>query len=375
MSNSIQQYIQLKLNQRKNENTFRSLKIAEGMIDFCSNDYLGFSRDAELQKQILEETKGVQAGIGSTGSRLLSGNSAYAENLEENLAEFHEAESALLMNSGFDANYGLLASLPYKGDTIIYDELVHASIHDGIRNSKAGSLVFTHNNLAALEEKLNAAKGLKYVVVESVYSMDGDFAPLREMAELCEKYDAGLIVDEAHATGIFGKHGSGCVQALNLQQQCLARIHTFGKAIGAHGAVLLGSGQLKSFLINYCRPFIFSTALPLHTLIAIQCAYRLLPQADDRRKKLFQLAALFEQHYKSKKGVELLAGKGAIKSIIVPGTEQVKLRAEKIQQQGFDIRPIVYPTVAKGAERIRICIHSFNTEQEVIKLAELMNTF
>jgi 8-amino-7-oxononanoate synthase len=204
--------------------------------------------------------------------------------------------------------------------------------------------------------------------------MDGDFAPLREIAERCEKYEAGLIVDEAHATGIFGEHGEGCVQALNLQNKCLARVHTFGKAMGAHGAVILGSQDLKSFLINYCRPFIFSTALPRHTLAAIKCAYQFLPEVDGRRKKLFQLAALFEMHYTNRKGFELLPGNSAIKSILIPGNEVVKQFAEKIQQAGFDVRPIVYPTVAKGAERIRICIHSFNTEQEVIKLAELINT-
>jgi 8-amino-7-oxononanoate synthase len=375
MSISIQKYIRLKLNQRREENTYRSLQILSGALDFCSNDYLGFAHDPVLQKKIQLEFDNELKISGSTGSRLLSGNSAYAESLEQMIADFHQADAALLTNSGFDANYGLLSALPYKGDTIIYDELVHASIHDGLRMSKADSTRFGHNNLVELDEKLSAAKGLKYVVVESVYSMDGDFAPLEAIARLCEKYEAGLIVDEAHATGIFGKNGAGCVQALNLQGRCLARVHTFGKALGAHGAVILGSEDLKSFLVNYCRPFIFSTALPRHTLAAIQCAYQFLPEVESRRKKLFQLAGLFEKHYTSRKGFELLPGNSAIKSILIPGNEAVKQFAERIQQHGFDVRPIVYPTVAKGAERIRICIHSFNTEQEVIKLAELINTF
>ena len=290
------------------------------------------------------------------------------------LAEFHSAPATLVLNSGFDANYGLLSALPYKGDTIIYDELVHASIHDGMRNSKASSVMFGHNNLQQLEEKLSSAKGLKYVVVESVYSMDGDLASLREIAVLCRKYDAGLIVDEAHATGVFGPHGAGRIAELKLEKYCLARIHTFGKAIGAHGAAILCSDDLKNFLINYCRPFIFSTALPFHTLATIHCAYKLLQQVDGKREKLFHLIQTFKEHHQTKKGFELIESPSPIQSIIVKGNENIKQFTEKIRQHGLDVRPILYPTVARGKERIRICLHSFNTEEEVIKLADVINT-
>ena len=242
MNKSIQQYIQLKLKQRTEENNFRSLKVVDGLVDFYSNDYLGFARNENLKKNVAAELKSHPGfSLGSTGSRLLSGNNSYVESLEKILAEFYHAESALLFNSGFAANYGLISTLPYKGDTIIYDELVHASIHDGMRSGKANRVAFIHNDLHDLGRKLEAATGLKYVVIESVYSMDGDFAPLKEIADLCEKHKAGLIVDEAHAVGLFGEKGEGLAVELAVQNKCLARVSTFGKAIGAHGAGILCS--------------------------------------------------------------------------------------------------------------------------------------
>ena len=375
MSTSIQQYIADKLEQRKQENNFRSLKIITGLIDFYSNDYLGFARDEELKRRVDAEVK--SAGeylLGSTGSRLLSGNSEYAESVERFLAEFYGAESALIFNSGFDANYGLLSTLPYRGDTIIYDELVHASIHDGIRNSRAGSIGFGHNNVSDLESKLMAATGLKYVVVESVYSMDGDFAPLEAIAALCQKYKAGLIVDEAHAVGISGEHGKGVVCDLKLENECLARINTFGKAVGAHGAVVLCNDDLKVFMINYCRPFIYSTSLPFHSLATIKCAHQFLLEADNRRADLSALIDAFRNQFKGQTKYALTVGNSPIQSLIVVGNERVKQIAQQIQHAGFDVRAILYPTVARGKERIRICIHSFNSKQEVIKLAEVINS-
>lgn len=372
---SIQAYIQSKVEHRKSENNFRSLRIVEGLSDFYSNDYLGFASDKELQRRIEQEIKSHREHkLGSTGARLLSGNSLYAEDLEKFLAAFHQEDAALLFNSGFDANSGLLASLPYRGDTIIYDELVHASMHDGMRAGKAHSVSFAHNNLKELEALLQKATGLKYVVVESVYSMDGDFAPLTEIAALCAQYDAGLIVDEAHATGIFGPNGAGRVVELNLQHRCIARIHTFGKAIGANGAVIVGSAALKDFLINYSRPFIFSTALPFHSLAAIQCAYRYLPEVEDRRQHIFRLAEVFSKNINLPQSFELIGNLSPIQSILIKGNEHVKELAQKIHLKGFDVRPILYPTVAKGKERIRLCLHSFNTEEEVINLAQAINT-
>ena len=244
---SIHKYILGKIADRKREDNFRSLRVVKGGVDFTSNDYIGLARDNQFHKLIEEEVKSNQLYGGSTGSRLLSGNNDYVEQLETKIAAFHRSEAALIFNSGFDANYGLLSTLPYRGDTIIYDELVHASIHDGIKAGKANKVVFTHNDLSDLEEKLRQATGLKYVVTESLFSMDGDVAPLREMSILCTQYGAGLIVDEAHATGVIGEKGEGLVNHLGIETDMLARVHTFSKALGAHGAVILCSNDQKSF--------------------------------------------------------------------------------------------------------------------------------
>ena len=214
---------------------------------------------------------------GSGGSRLLAGNYPLIEKLEKSIASFHDAEAGLIFNSGYDANIGLLSCIALKEDTILYDQLIHASLRDGIRLGYAQSFSFEHNNPASLELRLKQAAGTVYVVTESLFSMDGDLAPLQEMAALCEQYNAKLIVDEAHATGIVGEHGEGLVQHLQLQSKCFARIHTFGKALGVHGAIVLGSSFLRSYLINFSRPFIYTTALPPCTVQHIAEAYKLFP--------------------------------------------------------------------------------------------------
>ncbi|MFN8288234.1 MAG: 8-amino-7-oxononanoate synthase [Chitinophagales bacterium] len=370
MSSRIDDYINGRNEERKKENNFRSLKPASALIDFTSNDYLGFARDPELKKRVAAELLHYpDYSLGSTGSRLLTGNSAYAEELESMLANFHHADTALIFNSGFTANYGLLSSLPYRGDTVIYDELVHASVHDGIRHGKADKVPFLHNNLADLEQKLSAAKGLKYVVVESLYSMDGDFAPLQEIAALCEKFEAGLIVDEAHANGLYGKDGSGLANQAGIEDKCLARIYTFGKAIGSCGAAVVCAQPLKEFLLNYCRPFIFSTALPFTNLAVIKCAYGYLSNVQNRREYLIKLAVSFKKAMREA-NFSVVGSSGPIQSIVLKGNDKVKALAEKVRQKGFDVRPILYPTVPKGTERIRVCLHSFNTEQEVNELAK-----
>jgi 8-amino-7-oxononanoate synthase len=365
----IRKYILDKIADRKNEDNFRSLRVVKGGVDFTSNDYLGLSRDSKFHHLIDEEVQRNQLYGGSTGSRLLSGNNDYVEKLEVQIAAFHKTEAALIFNSGFDANYGLLATLPYKGDTIIYDELVHASIHDGLKAAKANKVSFRHNDLDDLEEKLAHAKGLKYVVTESLFSMDGDVAPLKEMSELCTQYEAGLIVDEAHATGVIGDAGEGLVNHLGIEANVLARVHTFSKALGGHGAVIVCSADLREFLINYCRPFIFSTAMPLHSLGAIKVAYDYFPKLNDRRKKLKQLEVLLRENFQSTDDITLLPSESPIQSIMIQGNSEVKHIASLLRQEGFDVRAILSPTVAKGKERIRICLHSNNTEAQVKALA------
>ena len=358
------------LEKRRSAGLLRSLKKPENLLDFCSNDYLGLARSATL-RQTIERAVADQSTLlnGATGSRLLAGNSALAEELETEIAAFHDAEAALIFNSGYDANVGLLASLPQRGDTLLTVELIHASMIDGARLSAANRFKFRHNDLDDLENRLKRATGTVYVAIESVYSMDGDLAPLPELVDLCERYEAALIVDEAHATGVFGPQGGGLVQALGLQNRVFARIHTFGKALGVHGAAVVGSTALRDFLINFARSFVYSTALPPHSLLAIQSVYRFLPQNQPLIDRLHVLRTYFQQQIQERlPQTEWTSATSPILGLIIPGNEACRAVATQLQQGGFDIRPIVSPTVPAGRERLRICLHAFNSEEEIDSL-------
>ncbi len=367
----INTFISESLGERKRKNSLRALKTENNLIDFCSNDYLGFSRSEELKAVFESEiNKYPDYRLGTGGSRLLAGNHSFIENLEQEIADFHTAENAILYNSGFDANLGLFACLPQRGDTIISDELIHASMIDGIRLSHASRYVFRHNELSSLEKKLKQAKGKIFIAVESVYSMDGDEAPLKEIAELAKKYDAALIVDEAHAVGIFGESGQGLVHELGLCKEVFARIITFGKGLGTHGAAILGSSQLKSYLINYSRAFIYTTAAPFLSHLAVKCAYSYL-KSNDHQTRIHQRIKLFKQNIKSE--VQLLDSKSAIQVIVISGNDEVREAALLIQKGGFDVRPILSPSVAEGSERLRICLHNHNSKADIKRLCELLN--
>lgn len=359
-------YIQQKLKKREDENALRTLKFNEGLIDFCSNDYLGFSTEKEVH--ILDQEL---ANYGATGSRLISGNHKITEEVEDFLATFYKAESALIFNSGYNANIGLFSSLPQRNDVIIYDELIHASIRDGIKLSNSNSYSFSHNNCEHLETKLKNASGNVYVAVESIYSMDGDAAPLKELVEICNQYGAALIVDEAHSVGIFGK-GKGLVAELNLQDEVFARVVTFGKAFGCHGAAVIGNKLLRNYLINYSRAFIYTTALPLHSVLTIRKAHNFLIENLNRIDILKENIEYFQQHA-SNFGLQSSFSNSPIQCAIVPGNEEVKKLAELIQNNGFDVRPILSPTVPKGQERLRICLHSFNTTEQISELITHLN--
>ncbi len=349
-------FLHKKITARKEQQAYRQLRSGITGIDFCSNDYLG------MVKNRLLDLDDQPYASGSTGSRLLTGNYPLIEETEAMIAAFQQAPAALVFNSGYDANTGLLSCVPQRGDTILYDELSHASIRDGVRLSHAAAFSFLHNNIADLEKKMSAAQGNIFVVTESVFSMDGDTAPLQTMASLCEQYQAGLIVDEAHATGVVGAAGEGLVQVLGLQQQCFARIHTFGKALGCHGAVVLGSESLRHYLVNFCRPFIYTTALPPQSIAAVQLAYRLFPAMGDARAHLQSLVAVFKA---AETGYDILPATGPVQSVIIPGNEQAKAVADCCQANHFDVRAILYPTVPRGTERLRIVLHAFNTREEL----------
>ena len=377
MTFSADTFLSSALKKRQEKNALRKLIINNSLIDFCSNDYLGFAKSKELLDSTEFElsTFNFQTSnfFGSTGSRLLAGNSAYAEELEKKIATFHNAEAGLIYNSGYDANVGLFSALGQKGDTIIYDELIHASVRDGIKLSSASAFMFRHNDILHLEERLKIAQGKVYVAVESIYSMDGDTALLKKTALNCKKYNANLIVDEAHATGITINNGRGIVQQLNLEKDIFARVHTFGKALGCHGSIVLGSDLLRNFLINFSRSFIYTTALPIKSLVTVNQAYQLLQKSDVLIQELHERINYFKNHLSENAKSYLIESDSAIQCIVISRNEKVKKLATALQKNGFDIRPILSPTVSKGKERLRICIHVFNTTKEIQGLCESIN--
>jgi len=356
-------FLDKKLDERRTANAFRSLKTTIGTVDFSSNDYLGISYNGLLR------VNDKHLPHGSTGSRLLSGNYALIEQAEQEIAQFHESEAALIFNSGYDANIGLLSSVPQKGDTILFDQLSHASIRDGIRLSFATSFSFGHNNVADLEKKLQAATGNIFVVTEGVFSMDGDIAPLQNILTVCQAYGAHVIVDEAHAIGVVGTTGQGVAQSLAIHQQCFARVYTFGKACGCHGAVVTGSHRLKQYLVNFARSVIFSTSLPPTAIQAIRHSYQVFPTMYNQRQQLQHLINKFSN---ASLPYTKLESNTAIQGVIVPGNDRVKKLAAGLLEKLVDVRPILYPSVPLHKERLRIVLHAFNTIEQVDKLLLLL---
>lgn len=368
------------LEKRRAEDNFRSLQNYAHLIDLSSNDYIGLARSGTLyqlaeekyRKEIHKHNKN-----GATGSRLISGHTTLFSTIEKEIAHFHQQESALIFNSGYVANVGLISCVARKNDRIIYDELIHASMHDGMRMSKAASFSFKHNDLHDLEQQLSNGNGQQFVLVESLYSMDGDEAPLKEMAKICAKYDALMIVDEAHAIGVKGLEGRGLVYHYGIQAQCLATVVTYGKAMGCHGAAVLGPAWLKAYLINFCRSFIFSTAMPLQSLCTIQAAYDLLPSQESARIKLQNLIYFFNQKMVELcnlySELEYLRGTNPIQILIFPDNKRIKQLASRLQGDGFNVRAILSPTVPIGKERIRICLHAFNSENEIDTFINSLN--
>lgn len=356
-------FLQEKLDERETCGLLRKLTVTSGRIDFSSNDYLGFSQLPALQK-----IEHISMPSGATGSRLITGNNNLAEITENIIAGFHRAEAALIFNTGYMANMGLFSSIAGKGDTLISDEYIHASIIDGMRLSHASRLKFKHNGTEDLEKKLRLATGKKIVIIESIYSMDGDEAPLKAIVALCKENDALLIVDEAHACGIFGKKGEGLVCHYNLEKEIYACVYTFGKALGLHGAVITGSRILRNYLINYARSFIYTTALPPHTYLQIQQAYELLPAAD--RNGLFKLISYFRESVQKLINVSYLESHSPIQSIILGNNFKAKDLSANLYHKGIFAKAILSPSVPAGTERLRICLHTFNTIDQIDQLIE-----
>lgn len=359
------------LAEREQKGMLRKLTTNYPSIDFCSNDYLGFSKLGLLSKKLETSNLKQETVYGSTGSRLISGNSAFIEEAEKQIALFHHASSALIFNSGYDANLGLLSSVPQKDDLVLFDELIHASLYDGIRLGHATHYKFKHNNIDALKDLIQRHQhNFKniYVVVESVYSMDGDLAPLLEITELLKiQENVFLIVDEAHAIGVFGNQGRGLCNALGIEKKCFARIYTYGKAMGCHGAAIVGDELLRNYLINFSRSFIYTTALPNHSVNAILNAYQLLIETNQKDVLQNNISYFYSKTNTIK---ALIKSQSAIHSLVVGSNNKADLMEKKLALKNIYAKAIKSPTVKEGTERVRFCIHAFNTKQETDLLIE-----
>ncbi len=370
--------LQEKLQQRKAANALRKLPVANSLVDFASNDYIGFAQNETIFNEAHQFLVDHNIKInGATGSRLLSGNHELYQKTEQFIANFHQSETALIFNSGYDANIGFFSSVPQRTDVILFDELCHASIRDGIQMSHAKSYKFPHNDLEALEKLLQKFNTTTiYIVTESVFSMDGDSPNLEELVRITEKHHAYLVIDEAHSLGVFGEKGEGLLQNLNLHDKVFARIMTFGKGLGCHGAAILGSQELKSYLVNFARSFIYTTGLSPHSVATIFVAYQHLT-ADEKALITLKNNIVYFNQEKLRLGLKPLFvySKSAIQCAIIPGNSTVKDIASQLQQKGFDVKPILSPTVPEGQERLRFCLHSYNSETEISNVLELLSTF
>jgi len=368
-----------KLETRKQNQALRSLPMDYGGIDFASNDYIGFSKSKTIfdrAHELLVSKKVISNG--ATGSRLLSGNHSLYVETESHIASFHQTAAALIFNSGYDANVGFFSAVPQKGDFILYDEYCHASIRDGIQLSNAKAYKFQHNDDEDLQRLFEYCRSQQnqsalepeiYIVTESVFSMDGDCSNFEVILSVAEKHNAYVVVDEAHALGVFGELGEGLIQSQHLQDRIFARIMTFGKGLGCHGAAVLGSQELKQYLVNFARSFIYTTALSPHAITSILMGYQQLEKEKETIQKLRNNIIFFNQE-KQLLGLKPLfvRSKSAIQCAIIPGNEKVKNIALQLQQNGFDVKAILSPTVPEGQERLRFCIHSYNTTEEISSL-------
>lgn len=345
---------------------WRQLRIPDvTAIDFSSNDYLGVAR------------KGIpmtaHALRGGTGSRLISGHSVAIAALEETIATFHRAPAALLFSSGYMANVALVQALVARHDVLLYDAYIHRSVREVARLVNQ-AFAFRHNDLLDLARKLRRFRTARHrwVYVESLYSMEGDKAPLSALVELCLQHEAHLIVDEAHALGVFGVHGEGLAQEEALLPHIFARVHTFGKALGVCGAAITGSTALRDQLINFAPTFIYTTALPNVIVDGIAWVYQRLPSYKEERAQLRRLSTYFQQ-------LDIPFARsyheGPLQYISYPGNSAIQALADSLYAQGCFVVPIRSPTVPEGSERLRIVLHAYNTEAELDFLQSALRKF
>ncbi len=355
----------------KAQGRFRSLRLPLG-IDFTSNDYLGYA-SSRSQITPIPELERLRSGM---ASRLLRGHHQIWDEVEATLAGWHNSPSILMMTSGYAANEGLISTIIEPGDWVASDELNHACIVDGLRMARARRFGFNHNDLNHLEEGLKGENAKRhegrelFIITESLFSMDGDRAPLKEMADLAEKYSAYLIVDEAHATGCFGNTGSGIVDELGLRARVLASVHTGGKALGVLGAYIACSTLMREFLVNRCRHLIFTTALPP---IAGAWWLQMLEQVkhDHEGRTRLQENLTFVRNFLREAQLPC-PGDQFILPVILGEDPRAVAVATHLQKHGFDVRAIRPPSVPPGTARLRISIHADHTPEQLRGLCETL---
>lgn len=342
----------------------RALQTRAG-LDFASNDYLGLAASPALSEAVAAAlARGVP--IGSGGSRLLRGNHAEHEALEAEAAAWLGAEAALFFSTGYAANAALLSTLPQRGDLIVHDALVHASAHEGLRLARAESVAAAHNDVDAFEAAIvrwreGGGRGRPWIAVESLYSMDGDRAPLTDLAALAERHEAILVIDEAHATGVFGRDGRGLADGLEGRDNVVT-VHTCGKALGSEGALVCGPAPVCDFLVNRGRAFIFSTAPSPLMAAAVRAAIALVRAEPDRRARLLALSA----HAADRLAPFGAAATGSqILPLVLGGEKPTMAAAARLQAAGFDVRGIRPPTVPEGTCRLRISI-TLNVDRSAV---------
>jgi 8-amino-7-oxononanoate synthase len=350
----------------------RSLEELRG-VNLCSNDYLGLAEHPALHEAVIAAVTQAER-VGGTGSRLLSGQTEDWKRLEEEFAKFAGTEAALYFGSGYAANLGLLTTLVGKDDVVFSDELNHASLIDGMRLSGARKVIYQHLDLNALESALRQEPGApwrKVIVTETVFSMNGDISPLREMTGLAEKYGAVLIVDEAHATAVHGPQGGGIAAAVGLQNRLMAIVHTCGKALASAGAFVCGSAVLKDHLINHARTFIFTTAQPPYLAGQIRAAMNLAVGLDRERAELQQRAKWFARELRFA-GFDTAGSASQIVPAILGKNDDTMDAAEFLQREGFAVRGIRPPTVPEGKARLRFSLTSRISATEISRLKEAL---
>lgn len=349
-------------------NELRSLAEIHG-VNFCSNDYLGLAEHPGLRERAAEAVQRAKR-VGGTGSRLLSGQTEAWSALEETFAKFAGTETALFFGSGYAANIGLFSALVGKDDVVFSDELNHASLIDGMRLSGARKVIYPHLNLNALEDALRQEVGApwrKLIVTESVFSMDGDLAPVAEIAELAENYGAALILDEAHATAVHGPSGRGLAFAAGLTDRALAVVHTCGKALASAGAFVCGPAVLKEHLVSHARSFIFSTALPPYMAAQIGAALQLAEGMDEEREALLARARSFRDGLRAE-GFETGGTNSQIVPVVLGSNDATLDAAEHLQRGGFAVRGIRPPTVPVGGSRLRLSLTARIPQEELSRL-------